>query len=116
MQSRNIVPTLWFLVGFSGLLLILGLFKSDPLAMLVGTCIGGIFLCFFVPFLSACYIDRRPWPTVLSTVLVIIGVLYANAWACKSAGTRDIHPIDHGYMLWFCLPGVLWMLLGWRKR
>ena len=106
---------LWFLSGISVLLVVFGFTVADTMGKLVGMAYGGLIASVFVPFLAACYVRPQPWFAVLLTTLFMVGILYANAWACRSAGTRYIHLSDHAFLLLFCIPGAVTFLVRWSK-
>ena len=116
MQAAKVVLILlWFFTGLSVCLVLLGLSSSDPLAMLFATSYGSMFLCLFAPFLASYYARLQPLLVVLLLISILTGALYVNAWACRLAGTRDIHLLDHVHILYFCIPGAITLLMRVRK-
>ncbi len=83
-----------------------GLHSADPISKLAAAQIGGALLCLIAPFWIA---DRRGMP-VLVRLLLTLGtgsvIVYANAWACVQAGTKNTSIRGHLYLFPFCLPGL----------
>jgi hypothetical protein len=89
------------------LLLALARFTADPEGRLFGATFGGIAACFALPFWVG-YRGRLPFS--LACVLALLGiggVFCVNCWACRQSGTIYVHPLDHVYLLMFCLPGMV---------
>jgi len=116
MQEDEPLFVYWALNGLGLVLLLVGLLSADPEGKLAGVGIGSVILCLGVPYLASCYVNGKPWRMALLAASIIVGILYANAWACRLAGTRYIHPLDHVYLLLFCIPGTLMLGIRWRRK
>ncbi len=86
---------------------------EDAIERLFGATIGGIAACLLLPF-WVLYRGPVPFRTALIAALLgVISVPILNAWACWASGTRLVNPLDHAWLLLFCIPGAIAV---WRSR
>jgi hypothetical protein len=105
------LPTLLpILIGGSlltAMFTVAGLTTQDAIERLLYVGLGSIGAAIITPCWGL--LGRRPsiYLTSSFVIIVVLGAMGLNAWACQMSGTNQTHLYDHWFVALFTIPGLV---------